>query len=87
MTFVGDQFMGIVTLTVVCCLYFIIEGNAKFQLEVSENKDLNFYLNVNLDIHSFFDSSNYLGPTLHDTVCSGCASVNKLGQYAYACIV
>ena len=47
MTFVGDQFMGIVTLTVVCCLYFIIEGNAKFQLEVSENKDLNFYLNVN----------------------------------------
>ena len=43
MTFVGDQFMGIVTLTVVCCLYFIIEGNAKFQLEVSENKDLNFF--------------------------------------------
>lgn len=47
MTFVGDQFMGIVTLTVVCCLYFIIEGNGKFQLEVSENKNLNFYLNVN----------------------------------------
>ena len=27
--------------------YFQVEGNEKFQLEVSENKDLNFYLNVN----------------------------------------
>ena len=38
MTPVSDQVMGIVILTVVCCLYFIIEGNDKFQLEVSENK-------------------------------------------------
>ena len=27
--------------------YVQVEGNEKFQLEVSENKDLNFYLNVN----------------------------------------
>lgn len=39
---VGDQVIGIIIFTVVGCLYFIIEGNDKFQLEVSESKDLIF---------------------------------------------
>lgn len=46
-TFVGDQFVGIITLTVSRPIFYKLKENAKFQLEVSENKDLNFYLNVN----------------------------------------
>lgn len=36
--FIGNKFPGIPNTAIVCCLHSIIQGNDKFQFNISENK-------------------------------------------------
>ena len=40
MTFIGSKVTDSANTPEVCCLHSVIEGNGKFQLDVSENKNI-----------------------------------------------